>query len=559
MNDQPYLVMFDADRIKDFVFATGRLKEIRGGSQLVRDATDAEKIGPFLGIPPEQVIFAEGGSGLLKAAGEDQADDFCRRLARRYRALTHGATLTAVAEPEAHDFDGAIGRAARRLRLAKEGQRIRQQHAQSPFSQPCESCRIQPATRRYYRTEKQCDLLCDTCRAKRERGDQLRNASHQGTDTRQKETNWFQQFRDSLLPPLDAAWQETILPDDLEELAKLSQPDNYLGFLYADGNGLGDLVQRQHTEEDYRRFSRRVSFSLQAALWLALQQHFPAPRQKQVAPFELIALGGDDVILVTVADQVVPLAITLGQLFQRISAALANVPAKELSLEHALEAGRQPSGTIGSAPADEAFTLSSGIVIAHPGQPIHNLELRARELLRSAKRAYPGQAALDFHVVSSPVLRDLADIRREEYEVDKALLTSRPLTLPQAEKLLHRIRSFKNGGEAAEFPRNKLHALYQALFAGRDAAVFETFFLRSRLGKEQQVMLKDLFNDFGIATARPTDPNTPLPPWGRNAHGDVFTVVGDMVELYEFVRPGSPAMAKSAVLAEEVSHVAVQD
>ena len=58
MSDQPYLVLFDADRIKDFVFATGRLKEIRGGSQIVRDATDAEKLGPFLGIPPEQVIFA---------------------------------------------------------------------------------------------------------------------------------------------------------------------------------------------------------------------------------------------------------------------------------------------------------------------------------------------------------------------------------------------------------------------------------------------------------------------------------------------------------------------
>ncbi len=38
------LVRFDADKIKDYVFATGRLKEIRGASEQVRQLTDPDPI-----------------------------------------------------------------------------------------------------------------------------------------------------------------------------------------------------------------------------------------------------------------------------------------------------------------------------------------------------------------------------------------------------------------------------------------------------------------------------------------------------------------------------------
>ena len=557
MSDKSYLVLFDADRIKDFVFATGRLKEIRGGSQIVRDATDAEKLGPFLGIPPEQVIFAEGGSGLLKAAGADQAADFRRRLARRYRSLTHGATLTAVAELLDNDFKVAVGRAARGLRLAKEGRLIRQQHAQSPFTRPCDSCGARPAAKTYRRGNRPPEQLCEACNAKRAQADKLRRQSVRQDDDKDEYllalSAWGQEFIASLPLNRRALLETARLPADLDDLAKLSRPDNYLGFLYADGNGLGDRVQQQTSEDDYRRFSRRVSFSLRAALWLALQEHFPSPRNEE-APFEIIALGGDDLILATVADKVVPLAITLGERFTQISAGLAGLAADQITLDAALAVGRHDGVERTAADEKEAFTLSFGIVIAHPGQPILSLEQRARELLRSAKAGFPGQAALDFHVVSSPVLRDLRDIRDEEYRVgdeDEAVyLTGRPLTLAQAASLLQHIISFKEGGEAEALPRNKLHALYAALFAGRDAATFETFFLRSRLNQRQDEKLRAFFKAFGIIE-QPAESHAHALPWGRDARDRVFTVFSDLIELYEFT-PAGPARG------QEVSHDAAQ-
>ena len=543
MSDQPYLVLFDADRIKDFVFATGRLKEIRGGSQIVRDATDADALIRALNLDPGQVVFAEGGSGVLKIEGREAAEGLCRRLEWRYCDHTRGATLTAVTEPLDGDFGAVTARAARRLRLAKEDVRRRQQLNQSPFAQPCESCGMQPATEFY---TLQPAKLCAACYVKRLRADLLRG-DRTGEELLLEDTAWGRQFLASLDVQTAPDWAGAQLPLTLDKLAELSHPNNYLGFLYADGNGLGDALQDQKTEDDYRHFSRRVSVSMQAALWLALQRHFPKPELRhgiKLAPFELIALGGDDVILVTVADQAVPLAITLGRLFQHVNAGLAPLRlealTREAALEAALEIGRQALDHLVAAPTGEdVFTLSCGVVIAHPGQPIQNLELQARELLKNAKRQFRRQAALDFHVVSTPVLRAMDDIRRDEYRLEEgdgrqSYLTRRPLTLDDAARLLCHVRQFNAGGEGEALPRNKLNALYQALFTGQDAASFEAFFLRSRLNAVQRAKLDAFFKDFGILTDRTAKDDRPLFPWGRNAQGDVFTVFGDLIEIYEF-------------------------
>lgn len=530
------LILFDADRIKDFVFATGRLKEIRGGSQLVRDATDRDQIQAALGLQGNQIIFAEGGSGLLKAEDAEAAEKICRQLAHHYRRLTHGATLTAVSEPEAGNFHAAIQRAARHLRLAKDGKRTRRQHAQSPFSQPCESCGAWPATDQYASE----DMLCTSCYYKRARADDLRR-DVAGKDTLYlADTPWGSRFLESLSADKRSLWRNAELPFTLDVLAALSRPDNYLGFVYADGNNLGDRVQQQDSEAEYRRFSKRVSFSLRAALWLALQTHFPEPRQHQqtqYAPFELIALGGDDVILMTVADQAIPLALTLGRFFEHISAALADLSETEMKLDKALAAGRAVQNNLDGPPqSEDVFTLSSGVVIAHPGQPILNMEEQARALLRQAKSEHSGRAAIDFHVVSSPVLRSLDAIRQQEYVRDDAHLTSRPMTVEDAEKLLRHILVFKGGDETEAVPQSKLNALYQSLFAGRDAAEFEAFFLLSRLRETQKEKLKAFFADFDIYAQRPT---TPVLPWGVDDDNNIYTVFGDLIELYEFIHPGA--------------------
>lgn len=515
MDKQQHLVLFDANRIKEYVFATGRLKEIRGASQLVRCGTDGEALQRKLKLRPEQIIFAEGGSGLLVAESKEAAADLCRRLEANYRELTKGATLTAVATPYGEpDFEAAIQRAARQLQLTKEMHQECWQSSQTPFTALCASCGAYPAVSLYPVTTTTTERICRRCQAKRDASDTLRTRSQTpGEDIFLDEAAWGRQFLAELSSEEFTRWENARLPENLSKLAELSHPNNYLAFLYADGNGLGKLVQQQKSKEGYQSLSRRISTALQKALWHGLKTHFPTPRgAKKHVPFEVIALGGDDLILVTVADQALALAVTVGRLFEQCSRT--------------------------GPTADDGLTLSLGVVIAHPGQPILNLEQQARKLLRSAKRAYPGQAAIDFHIVSTPILNDLDQIRATAYTIHpnagaQIELTGRPFTLDAMQQLLDHTWAFKQGGEQEAIPRNKLHALYQALFTGEDAAEQEAFFLRSRLNGRQQSKVDAFFAAFGIQM-HTKDANAPRLPWGRK-DGDLFTPFGDLVEIYEFI------------------------
>lgn len=533
MSNQNHLVLFDADRIKDFVFATGRLKEIRGASQLVRDATDGDQLQRDLGLHEAQIIFAEGGAGLLTAANQAAAEALCQALMAHYRQTTRSASLTAVCAPyTADNFQQAVQVAARKLHLAKEERQRYWQTAHSPFTLPCASCGAFPAAHTYAVTDLGEDYLCTACWAKRQRADDLRKRSQgAGDDIYLRVTDWGSQFLASMSSTAFDCWIDAKLPENLSKLAELARPNNYLGFLYADGNGLGERLQQQTSEAGYRALSQRISSAMRRALWQALQHHFPQPRAGDRVPFELIALGGDDLIIVTVADQVLPLAVTLGERFSVESRA---------------------------ADTGDAFTLSLGVVIAHPGQPILNLEQQARDLLRRAKREHPGQAAIDFHIVTTPVLQPIDEIREKAYrhKVDQVRLTSRPLLLTRLARLLYHTWLFKEGGEKGALPRNKLHTLYQALSAGQDAAAFEAFFLRSRLNQAQQQKFDAFFQEFGIGLKQGADPDAPLLPWGRQAN-QRFTPFGDLVELYEFVHTNPLASAVAQTEVSEEAHVTV--
>ncbi len=528
------LILFDADRIKEYVFATGRLKEIRGASWLVRQATDHVNLRKELKLSPEQIIFAEGGSGLLEAPDAATAAALCQHLCRYYAQLTTGATLTAVHTPYTDPtFRQDMHRAAHLLQLAKESQTAVSLLPQTPFTALCDSCGAYPVTD-HYGTGTALDALCQHCMAKRKASDALRTRSTLGEDIYLSETVWGDQFLDHLPASVAATWTNARLPENLTGLAALSRPSNYLALLYADGNALGQLVQSQTSKASYQALSQRITTSLQRALWSALVEHFPAPRgPDHHVPFELIALGGDDLILVTVADMALPLALSISERFT------------------------QKSRT--NDPADPALTLSFGVVIAHPGQPILNLEQQARNLLSSAKQQYPGQAALDFHVVNTPILHDIAHIRAEAYTLYQhgtptAQLSCRPYLQADLHTLLDHVHRFQQGGEAAALPRNKLHTLYQSLFTGEAAAEQEAFFLRSRLNAAQLKKFDDFFTDFGVSQRSPLA-TAPSLPWRAGATVAYTTPFLDLMELYPFI--ASPPLSTTQPLlpsSEEPIH-----
>lgn len=89
------LVSLDTPHIKDFVFETDRLKEIRGASSLL-DRLNRREMKRVARRADQQSIeiFANGGSGLY-VLRSDCVEAFCQSIQDVYQTQTHGrASIT---------------------------------------------------------------------------------------------------------------------------------------------------------------------------------------------------------------------------------------------------------------------------------------------------------------------------------------------------------------------------------------------------------------------------------------------------------------------------------
>lgn len=506
-----YLVVFDSDRIKEYVFATGRLKEIRGASMRVAALTGESAIRRL--AEGGEVIYADGAAGMVAFEDRSLAERFCRALEGDYRRGTAGATLSTACVEWDTSFQETVDRAMTALRRAKDDRRESRQLVDSPYMRFCDSCRQYPVEAQY-----DDRLLCKSCLEKRKTFDQ--RARRAGASLLSDDRLGL---GEEIVDRMGGQeWAEAIFPRDLSELGTVSHPENYLAFIYCDGNQMGAHLRKMADAEAYADFSAQVSESVRRATVSALSDCFPQPTRTQngslVAPFEVLLIGGDDLILVSAADRALELALAVCQRFQ----------------EETSERGREVS-------------MSGGIVFAHAGQPILSLEQRSRELLRQAKNHAIEEAraasasngplevgALDFLVTTNPTLNPIQQIRLNDYwrSEEKTWLTQRPYTLDRLAALVHHIRVFKGAGKGEAFPKNKLNAIYQALFKSKSQATFETMVVTWHLSREQRQMLLDFARDFGFLDEL---------PWGRDKTTHTYsTALADLIELYDFV-PLKPA------------------
>ncbi|NNJ13658.1 hypothetical protein EKD04_025360 [Chloroflexales bacterium ZM16-3] len=101
------LVAFDTDRIKDYVFASDALRDIRGASRIL-DQLNREKLPALVGADA-QVAYAAGGSALF-ALPSDQAEAAITRVRQAYAEASGGAaTITGVELPLPAGFDLQTG------------------------------------------------------------------------------------------------------------------------------------------------------------------------------------------------------------------------------------------------------------------------------------------------------------------------------------------------------------------------------------------------------------------------------------------------------------------
>jgi hypothetical protein len=491
------LVALDTDRIKSYVFGTDRLREIRGASSIL-DRLNRETMRDIAREldPNAQVIYANGGSGLFLLA-EDKAEEFVRRMQAKYREETQGgASVTGAvqrlpAELTAHDSWQAnlreqLDLLGYRLRRAKEHPPVTLALPSHPLLQPCDSCGLEYAAERspWAEAGRQDRRYCPVCHRKRREDAQIKKSIEGMVDAKlsgkaldsahgAKQAVLWKKLIELL--PLDY-FQEAGQPrkperprdlDTLRAVASAGRESvkDYLGLVYADGNNMGSRIEKLLTLKDIGKFAERIDNAIYEALARAVAKHLTPVYVRGLLdeeeeeensqtgqeaqskgdyffPFDVLLLGGDDLMLLTTADRALNVALEVARVFR--------------------EEAREQQGT-----------LSVGVVFAPLKYPFGLMRDLAENALRFAKKQAHAErlrgagdgddTRINFLVVAGASTHEFDYLYKTVYSrrIDNREFraTLRPYRLAGLEELLQAIRGAKGLG----FPRSKLHQLREAV------------------------------------------------------------------------------------------------
>lgn len=495
---EEYLVCFDTDRIKEYLLATDKLREVRGASWLLTTLNEKSSLDTVRSICPEyQDVFFAGGAGAVLAPSEEKAKEIITTVEELYGRKTFSGSITGVTVPlrpatRNNGFGRRMGVAALKLRQAKDEKAERVLATIEPYTRPCAACERYPAAK----VSPIDDIpICHSCYAKREA------------------------FRESKREYEKGCGAKT--PEDLSEIGDVAHPPGYVGFIYADGNNMGECANSIKSLEGYKDFAHGLNKLIKDAVNRALEPHLP--RDNSVTPYERLLIGGDDLMLITAGDIAVPIALDIADAFEKGSPDIL-------------------PETTNSRP----LTLGIGLVVAHAKFPMAALHRLALELQKKAKQRCAEErystSAIDFMVVTAAGSTDVNTLRMEALSQQAFVfpsgerrvgLTQRPYTVPEARQLVSHVQMFKN----ANFPRTQLQYLYEGLFHSQREAIFRWTKVAGRVKAGHRQVMKEFDAAFG-------DGKHGLPPWRQSQTTssksfEYTSAFGDLVEIYPFVPRGA--------------------
>lgn len=403
------LLAAEADRIQGYLFRSARLREVVGGSQLLRRF--CKKVPSLLGVPKEDVITNGGGSFYIKFADEKEALKFGASLAEVYYRIT-GSTLS-VAAPVPYDgrnYYIASKKAGKSLRRAKQSLGGPLAMAHFPHVALCSSCGVGLAERHQerYAGDPAPDYLCAACRRKAEERWHGKEEGEKGV--REPAESFLQEFY-SLVRPDDwdeynwpgrrgpGRWQATAA----EDIAPFD-PRGYVAYIVADGNGMGEIFNKCKKEAFVKGLSDALTPVLRKSLSIPIRNLFERWKQEsekkreegpKLIPALPLILGGDDLFALVPA----PWALDIARRFCQEFQSRINERAKALVDET-------------GEPFTDTITMTATVVICKQTYPYYLAHQVGEERLGAAKRVVKTLAlqeakslsAVDFEFIVSSQL-----------------------------------------------------------------------------------------------------------------------------------------------------------
>lgn len=506
------LVSFDTDRIKEYVFATGKLKEIRGASVILDELNRQDMVEKGKEFDAEQ-IYANGGSGMF-IVPETSAAAFVQAVEKEYRLQTLTGSITSARTELPDGFTNQdpvqcyLQTLAYRLRLKKDENALHQQLLTHPFLRTCDSCGEQYANQSV--TEPESELLCSSCKNKRNKTDLIQKEIEDiiNAETEYLEYKlWHRLLHELAFAPADYPMTGKTRPEEFDNLGEMSDPKNYMGLIYADGDSMGKALERLNNLDEVKQFSKTVDGAIYQAVHEAILAYLPAG--DKYFPFDILMLGGDDLVMVTTAHKALEVSMKIIERFSELT---------EVGL-------------------GKRLTLSVGVAIAHTKFPFSSLLNLAEQALKFAKkeavkRKRHSPKTVQEGLINFIVVNDSNSLSFDDYYSDTLrdkdqnhYRTLRPYSLRDLQYIVETIRCLK--GES--FPRGKLKGLRDSVFQNRNQSILEGLrFVSSTKDKNQRKTFNDFLNHF--ATNQQYLPF----PWFKEGD-DYYTPFLDLIELYDFV------------------------
>ncbi|MEQ9486490.1 type III-B CRISPR-associated protein Cas10/Cmr2 [Coleofasciculus sp. F4-SAH-05] len=342
--------------------------------------------------------------------------------------------------------------------------------------------------------------------------------------------------------------------------------NGFVGYIYADGNNIGGYIQKElKTPQDCRRFSRDIFTATEESVYHALGRHLK-PHQLNgltgdnqhrngaiIYPFEILTIGGDDVMLIVPADKALAMAQTIGEEFERILLEGEKIqPREDYRITDSEIISRSQDchryqGKIPVTPSRCKLSMSTGVLITADQTPIYYAENLTSQLLKSAKKkAKQLKKDYDYHggTVDFITLKSVTMISSNIESFRQEALTKQEKGKPKlklygAPYTLHELGGLIETGEKlkqSEFPRSQLYQIRSLLERGKQTAMLNYRYFRVRLKPENQKLLADYFEK-AWCDAKTNNGN--LAPWMSLLEKDgtttYETIWRELVELYPFI------------------------
>ncbi len=551
------LVALDTDHIKQYVFATDRLKEIRGASSILDhlNRQTMEEQAQKFGIKIEKV-YTNGGSGLFLVDGDKgQAEAFGLAIQREYnKATCGGATISFATQPIPEDKDSWKDDIQEYLQLLNY--RLIMEKARStdiialpshPFMRPCDACGMrygeEPGDLDNLDPDERDKRFCSVCKKKRQKDltikghikDIIRDHNDKKDVSRNKKYPYIWRNLISKLSPEGYHLPEdTERPSDFNKLRGISGGKDYLALIYADGNGMGRVMEKLDNLDKRKREADTIDEAIYSALRKAIGKHLNVEYPKgepPMFPFDVLMLGGDDLMIVTPAVGAFEVALTIAKEFR--------------------------TATRGCGPDGKGYTLSVSVIIAPIKYPFGLLHDLAADALKHAKTEgarrvqtadqeepfinfliVAGGGSNDFETVHNSLTRKIKDGNSEKFYA-----TMRPYTIEDFSTLVELARE----GRELSLGRTKLHQLRGTILKmNQTTSVSEALaVLRNWKTEQKDFVRKEVY------TLRRQYPEQPeqsentrwrfprtIFPWqpdqqNKNAYR---TPILDFIEIYDFVK-----------------------